>query len=92
MIITKELYDTIQPREIFRSVTTKYQRFERPGEWELTFVCIKGAGPEGSWAMYCGFSDTPHDVIADMGSKVYSEDIIRSMCPCDDEVYKLYRP
>lgn len=88
MIITKELFDQIKPGEIFRVVTTKYQRFEKPLEWELTFVCKKGDADD--WAIYCHFP-APPEFIAKRGHKVASEDIIKSICPCDEEVFKLYR-
>ena len=90
MLITKELLDKIQPCEIFRVVTTKYQRVHRPLEVELTFVCIKGRSGD-DWTIYCHNSERSIEYIKVHGDKVFSEDIIKSICPCDEEVFKLYR-
>jgi len=89
MIITKELFDTIEYGEVFRITTTKYQRMHEPGKAQLTFICEKGDGDD--WAIYCGHAGNGADWLLKHGDKVQSEDIIRSICPCDDEVFKLYR-
>ena len=90
MELTPEILEQIAPGEIFRVVTTKIQRMYEPLKAELTFVCKKGRGAN-DWAIYCHHSYQPLSFIETNGDKVHSEDIIRSICPCNDEAYKLYR-
>lgn len=90
MIITKEVLDQIEPGEIFKVVTTRVQRFHEPMTATLKFVCVKGnAGID--WAIYAGLTDQPGMDIQRHGDKVHSEDIIKSICPCDDAVFEMYR-
>lgn len=91
MIITKYLFDQIEKGEIFRVVVTRFQRMHKPIKMKLKFVCIKGHGTQEDWTIYAGKEDQHEEDIAAYGDKTFSEDIIRSICPCDDEVYRLYR-
>lgn len=91
MQLTKAIFEDIKPGEIFRVLTTKIQAVHEPLNTELTFVCIKGKGG-GDWAIYAGHSGGQPWDIARYGEKVRDEDNIRNICPCDDEVFKLYRP
>lgn len=91
MIITKELFDKIKPGEIFRVVTTRFQNFHEPMEETLTFVCVKAKGDGIDWAIYAKRAGTYVEDIARYGDKVTSEENIRNICPCDDEVFQLYR-
>lgn len=73
-------------------VTTKIQNVHKPMEAELTFVCKKGGRPmDGDWAIYCHHSYNDIDFIKSNGDKVTSPDEIKSICPCDDEVFRRYR-
>lgn len=94
MQITKAIYDEILPGEIFRTVVTRIQNVDNPLKATLTFVCVKSKeGFEGRylWAMYWDDGNgKPYD-IARYGHKVRGEENIRSLCPCDDEVFALYR-
>ncbi len=90
LILTKELFDRIQPGEVFRIVTTNLQNFYEPGKMYLKFVCKKGdSGLD--WAVYCGKPDKSDLYIATSGDKVHGRETLLSICPCDDEVLKLYR-
>lgn len=91
MTITKEIFDQLKPGEIFRVVTTRVQNFRDPMEETLTFVCVKAKGDGIDWAIYAKRAGTYAEDIARYGDKVTSEDNIRSICPCDDEVFNLYR-
>jgi hypothetical protein len=90
MQITKAIFDQLNAGEIFRVVTTRIQSFHEPMKVTLTFVCVKGkAGID--WAIYAGnVWDHPNN-IAREGDKVNEEENIRGICPCDDEVFQLYR-
>lgn len=85
-------FKEIPPGEVFRVVTTKYHTVERlNGVWpELTFICKKGHGYD-DWAIYCHFPERGVDWIREHGDKVTGERNIRSIFPCSDEVFKLYR-
>lgn len=90
MLITKEILNQFQPGEIFWTVTTKIQYVHEPMNAELTFVCVKGKSGM-DWAIYCSWKGTNPNDIARNGDKVTSERMIRAICPCDDEVFELYR-
>lgn len=91
MQLTKAIFDLIKPGEIFRVVTTKIQAIQEPFKTELTFVCVKGKYEGVDWAIYAGHSGGMVWDIARYGVKVKEEDNIRNICPCDDEVFQLYR-
>lgn len=94
MQITKEIFDQIMPGEIFWIVTTRLQTVADPMNTPLTFVCVKAKeGHEGRvlWAIYSGHEGSQSYDIARYGIKVRNQEEIRSICPCDDEVFQLYR-
>jgi hypothetical protein len=91
MIITKEIFDQIKPGEIFRVVTTRCQNFHEPMEQTLTFVCVKGKDIGIDWAIYAKRAGTYAEDVARYGDKLHDESNIRAICPCDDEVFQLYR-
>lgn len=90
MILTLKLLQQIQPGEVFKIVTTKYQTVHNPGVSELKFLCIKGHGYD-DWAIYSGYSYNSDETIKKNGDKVMQENNIRSICPCTDGAYNLYR-
>lgn len=93
MQITKEIFDQIAPGEIFRVVTTRLQNVNDPMNTTLTFVCVKAReGFEGRflWAIYSASGSARPDDVARYGTKVRGKESIQSICPCDDEVLKLY--
>lgn len=90
MEITIEIYNQILPADIFRTVVTKIQRFHEPMEALLMFVACKDDYDNG-WSVYAGKPNQGPGQIQLWGDKVHSEDIIRNICPCTDEVFKLYR-
>lgn len=90
MQITKEIFDQIKPGEIFRQVTTKFHAFLDIASFELTFVCVKGKSGK-DWAIYCERSGARPLDVARYSNKVMKEEVIRNICPCDDEVFQLYR-
>jgi hypothetical protein len=85
-------FKKIPPGEVFRTVVTKYHTVERLNdEWpELMFVCKKGHGYD-DWAIYCHFPERGAEWIREHGDKVTGERNIRSIFPCSDEVFALYR-
>ena len=90
--MTLEEFKEIPAGEIFRVVTTKYHTVERVnGEWPtLMFVCKKGEGYD-DWAIYCHYPERGVAWIAENGDKIRSSSNIRSIFPCSDEVFALYR-
>lgn len=94
MQITKEIFDQIAPREIFRTVTTRIHNVQDFLNLPLTFVCVKAKeGHEGTflWAIYSAPGSATPDDVARYGRKLRGKENIQSICPCDEEVFKLYR-
>lgn len=90
MEITEEVFKEIKDGEIFRTVITRIQRFHEPYKMLLKFVCVKGSiGID--WAIYAGRAEQADYDIRMHGDKVTSPDIIRSICPCDQSIFDLYR-
>lgn len=87
-----EEFQRIPAGEIFRVVTTKYHtaQFINGVTPDLTFVCKKGHGYD-DWAIYYHYAHFDPEVIARNGDKLVSEENIRSIFPCDDEVFNKYR-
>jgi hypothetical protein len=90
MTITKEIFDQIKPGEIFRVVTTKIGGDHSPNDIEMTFVCAKGKSGI-DWSVFASRGGGQPWDIARYGDKLSSEENIRNICPCDDEVFQLYR-
>ena len=86
-----EVFNKLNKGEIFRIVTTRVQNVYDPMGTMLTFACIKGRGDVNDWAIYAGLPDKPIHTIAHLGDKVFTETEIKDLCPCDDNVYQLYR-
>lgn len=91
MQLTMELFNLILPGEIFKVVTTKIQNIHQPMIAELTFVCKKGSSDFPSWAIYCHYSHRGIGFIENNGDKVFGEENIQSICPCDPDVLAIYR-
>lgn len=91
-MMTFEEFQNIPKGEIFRIVTTKYHTVERVNGIypELTFICKKGFGHD-DWAIYCHYPERGIEWISENGDKVVGETNIRSIFPCDDEIYRRYR-
>ncbi len=90
MQITKAIFDQIAPGEIFRVVTTRFHNTYNLFDTELTFVCLKGRSGL-DWAIYAGeCAGHPND-IARYGDKVQGKGNILSICPCEEDVFELYR-
>jgi hypothetical protein len=89
LILTKELFDKIQPGEVFRIITTNLQNVDDSFNTYLKFVCKKGEGYD--WAIYCHKPEKSDLYITTYGNKVRGLETILSICPCDDDVLKLYR-
>lgn len=90
MQITKAIFDQIKPGEIFRQVTTKFHAYRHLVVEELTFVCVKGKSSL-DWAIYCERSGARPQDVARYSNMVQEEEVIRNICPCDDDVFQLYR-
>lgn len=90
MQLTKAVFDKILPGEIFKVVTTRLQTMHEPLKATLKFVCVKGRSGL-DWAIYAGTPGAHEADIARYGDKVSDEAHILSLCPCDVEVFALYR-
>ncbi len=90
MKLTKAILDQIAPGEIFKTVRTRVQQVHDPMKVVMTFVCVKGKIGQ-DWAIYTAAGGGHPGDVARYGDKLMVDEDILSICPCDDEVLKLYR-
>lgn len=90
MQLTKAIFDLIAPGEIFKVVTTRLQTVHEPMRATLKFVCLKDRGGE-DWVIYAGTPGAHEADIARYGDKVNDKENILGICPCDEEMFALYR-
>jgi len=57
---------------------------------EIRWVAVRGKG-YFDWCIYYHFSFKKVEYITQSGDKIFSEEIIKRLVPCDDEAYGLYR-
>lgn len=62
-----------------------YTLYDKPIKW----IAKKGSGPD--WAIYYGHQHWSDDQVLKQGEKVFTESVIRTLVPCDDETFKRYR-
>lgn len=55
----------------------------------LRWVAVRGG--IWDWAIYCHWEDKSKEWIRDYGDKVHDEVIIKTLVPCTDEAFKMYR-
>lgn len=89
MQINKGIFDQIKPGEIFWTVTTRLLNGEDPIQTNRTFVCVKGRTGT-NWEILHSFGTALPDDIARYGDKINDLQIVRTICPCDEEVLALY--
>jgi hypothetical protein len=82
----------MEPNTIF----AKGEIYDRPGELDmantnkkLRWVAVRGGIHD--WAIYCHFAGRDWEWIRRYGDKVLMESDIKSLVPCDDEAFKMYR-
>ena len=78
---------SIIPNGIFASGITHDPRIVR--EEPIRWVAYKDTGPE--WSIYYHRLDYSLDEIAKTGDKMVTEEVIRELVPCTDEVFEKYR-
>jgi len=59
-------------------------------EKEVRWVAVRGDGYH-DWCIYYHHSYKDEDTVAREGDKVFTEEIIKRLVPCDDEAYAMYR-
>ncbi len=74
--------------EIANSADGVYITDSRPGEM-LKWVAKKGHGND--WGIYIHWAKSGYDYVIANGDKVTSEDNIKKLVPCTDEVFGRYR-
>lgn len=89
MQITKAIFETIRPGEIFWVVTTSL--LSAPdSKTTLTFVCVKGK--EGKdWFIRSSLGSAQPDDIARYGDELQDLEKVQCLFPCNDELLALYR-
>lgn len=89
LVFTKEIFDKINHGAVFRVVVTHLQLVNDPFKRTYKFLCKKGGGND--WTIYFADPQMTDDYIARHGDKTVMEETVRSICPCDDYVFSLYR-
>jgi len=72
---------------IFRSgITNTPLLHYEPVSW----VAVRGEGME-DWTLYYHLLGSTLEFVASNGRKIFTEELIRKLVPCDDEAFSLYR-
>ena len=91
-MLTVQDLDNMATRTIFASGSIKDSsedvNITNSGKTLYRIAC---RGCVHDWAIYCSFKDLRRDDIHDYGDKIFAEENIKKLVPCDDEAFKLYR-
>jgi len=91
-ILTLQALKDMAPDTIFATgVTTDDENginITSSGE-ALRWVAVRGGIHD--WTIYAHYSSWSEEAIRQNGDKVYSEDHIKKLVPCDDEAFNMYR-
>jgi hypothetical protein len=88
MYTTFEEFKKIPDGRVFRVITTDFHHERIDGA--ITFACKKGYG-YNDWRIYYGPASWSVGTILSEGEKLVNEEKIRSLFPCDDEIFSRYR-
>jgi hypothetical protein len=58
---------------------------------DVSFRWVAVRGGIHDWAIYAGPVANSYEWVKRFGNKIYSKKLIRSLVPCDDESFKMYR-
>lgn len=91
-ILTLQMLKEMEPNKIFRTGTSNDSPeglFMANTNRQLKWVAVRGGIYD--WAIYCHFADKDIEWIKQYGDKVYNEDHIKKLVPCDEEAFEMYR-
>jgi len=86
-MLDEQMLKNMPPGTIFATGEGIY-----PNIWEhkIKWLAKRGEGYY-DWAIYCGDDTKLLLTIETVGDKIFSEQTIRKLVPCDDTAYGLYR-
>ena len=76
----------MEPNKVFSFGKGYYPKL---AEEEVLWVAKRGNYHD--WTIYYGPSDWSRTRVEKSGKKVFSEEVIKTLVPCDDEAFKMYR-
>jgi hypothetical protein len=91
-MLTLEILKKLQPNEIFAAGkswdSSRYLNLTNTGKL-LRWIAVRGGIHD--WCIYAQDASWSIEEVKENGEKIYSESIIRSLVPCTDEAFKMYR-
>jgi hypothetical protein len=93
-LLTKEKFDLIPGGDIFASGIIKneetgiYMTSTDIGR-ELLWIAKKGYGDD--WAIYTHWASNGLKYVLEQGDKICTDEYIKKLVPCTDEIFKRYR-
>jgi len=85
-VLTLQILKDLRPGTIFAVGVTTYSPIYRG---EIRWIAKRGNIHD--WTIYYHHSDHSVDFIERHGDKVYTDENIRHLVPCDDEALAMYR-
>jgi len=85
-MLTKEMLEAMPPDTIFATgVVNEPGLYKEPVRW----VAVRGG--IWDWAIYYHKEESSIEFVRNHGDKCFTEEIIKSLVPCDETAFKLYR-
>lgn len=91
-MLTLKLLKSLEPHSIFATGICENSpagAFITDDGGELRWVAVRGQIHD--WAIYVGRVDQSEEDLRDVGDKIYTEQYITNLVPCDTEALKMYR-
>lgn len=82
-MLTIEKLNSLPKHEIFAC------GFTWDSGYDVKWVAV--TGEIGDWAIYYHYADKSNEEVKRIGDKFFTESKIRSLVPCDDSAFKMYR-
>lgn len=86
-MLTAQILKDMQPGAIIAKGITNNPRLHKDN---VKWIAVRGKGFH-DWALYYHFEHMSDQYVLDVGDKSTTEGVIRSLVPCDDEAWALYR-
>lgn len=85
-MLDKRMLDDMPAETVFATGIVLNERLHgAPVRW------VAKRGGIHDWAIYYHLANSPLDFVSRCGDKVFTDEVIRALVPCDDEALALYR-
>jgi len=81
-----ETFDQVEPNQVMGQGEGMYPELHNE---RVKWIAIKGYGND--WAMYYHLASHTYDHVKQEGQKAFTENVVRHLVPCSDEVWAKYR-